>query len=81
MDHPGRGQTRTIRLRYYVWGLVLLWTIAAATVLTWALIDKRTRTRDVLQAEAQSAFRKDRGLLRWYSARGGVYVPAGRSAD
>jgi serine phosphatase RsbU (regulator of sigma subunit) len=55
--------------------LAVLWTAAAATVLTWALIDKRNRTRDVLRAEARSAFRKDRGLLRWYAARGGVFVP------
>jgi serine phosphatase RsbU (regulator of sigma subunit) len=45
-------------------------------MLTWALIDKRNKTWDVLRAEARSAFRKDRGLLRWYSAHGGVFVPA-----
>jgi serine phosphatase RsbU (regulator of sigma subunit) len=36
--------------------------------------------RDVLRAEARSAFRKDRGLLRWYAARGGVFVPASGTA-
>ena len=65
-----------IRLRSYVWVLVVLWTTAFAFTLSRALVDKLNRTRDVLRAEARSAFRKDRGLLRWYAARGGVFVPA-----
>ena len=64
-----------IRLRNYVWALVVLWTTAFAFTLSWALIDKLNRTRDVLRPEAQSAS-QDRGLLRWYAARGGVFVPA-----
>ena len=76
MTQTERGQARSIRLRSYVWALVVLWTVAFAVTLTWALIDKRNTTREVLRAEARSAFRKDRGLLRWYAARGGVYVPA-----
>ncbi len=80
MNPTERGPVQSIRLRYYVWALAVLWTIATATVLTWSLIDKWNRTRDVLRAEARSAFRKDRGLLRWYAARGGVFVRAPAAA-
>ena len=80
MNPTERGQARSIRLRNYVWALVILWTTAFAFTLTWSLIDKSNKTRDVLRAEARSAFRKDRGLLRWYAARGGVFVPAPTAA-
>jgi hypothetical protein len=76
MNPTERRRARSIRLRNYVSVLVALWTTALAFTLTWALIDKREKTREVVRAEARSAFRKDRGLLRWYAARGGVLVPA-----
>jgi serine phosphatase RsbU (regulator of sigma subunit) len=76
VSETGRREAGPIRLRKYVWALVILWTIAFAATLTWELIDQGNKTRDVLRAEARSAFRKDRGLLRWYAARGGVFVPA-----
>ena len=76
MKPTERGQARSIRLRNYVWVLVILWTTAFAFTLAWSLIDKSNKTREVLRAEARSAFRKDRGLLRWYAARRGVFVPA-----
>ena len=80
MNPSEGGQARPIRLRYYVWTLAILWTAAFAVALAWALTDKWNRTREVLRAEARSAFRKDRGLLRWYAARGGVFVPAPTAA-
>ena len=76
MSQTGRGQAEPIRLRIYVWVLVIFWTIAFVATLTWELVDEWNKTRDVLRAEARSAFRKDRGLLRWYAAHGGVFVPA-----
>jgi serine phosphatase RsbU (regulator of sigma subunit) len=81
MNPSERGQARSIRLRNYLSVLVILWTTAFAFTLSWSLIDKWNKTRDVLRAEAQSAFRKDRGLLRWYAARGGVFVPASAAAQ
>ncbi len=76
MNPTERGQARSIRLRNYVWALVILWTTAFAFTLTWALIDKSEQDTGRIAGRGASAFRKDRGLLRWYAARGGVFVPA-----
>ena len=57
MSPAERGPARSIRLRNYVWVLVILWTTTFAFTLTWALIDKSEQdTGSVAGGGAESRF-------------------------
>jgi serine phosphatase RsbU (regulator of sigma subunit) len=77
MSTEERFPSGPIRLQRYVWPLMAAWTAAIGATFTWGLIDEWNQTLDLARAEARGAFRKDYGFLRWYSAQGGIYVPAG----
>lgn len=55
---------------------MVAWTAAVGATLTWELFDEWNHTLDLARAEARGAFRKDYGFLRWYTAEGGIHVPA-----
>ena len=64
-----------IRLRRFVWALVVCWTIAIGVVLTLELIGVQRKAVDLARSEAIGAWNKDVAVRRWDAANGGVYVP------
>jgi PAS domain S-box-containing protein len=75
MTEPGQTDTTPIRVRRFLWGLTLFWTIAMAITLTWELIDEHNQAMNIALTKAQSAWEKEVAIFRWDSASGGIYIP------
>lgn len=64
-----------VRLRPYILGLALLWTLLLGVILTSDIIEIRQGVLDYARAEARGSFNKDLVYRRWAASHGGVYVP------
>lgn len=62
-------------LERYVWALVIAWTVIAAGLLSWSVIQTRLRIREMAINEARANFNKDQAFRLWATGHGGVYVP------
>lgn len=81
MTESSESASQPISLRKYVWGLVVVWTVAVATILWFEVKDEQHQADDIARTEANTAFRKDHTVLEWYAARGGIYATPPEPAD
>ena len=64
-----------IRLRYYFFGSVALWSIFIGLSLAWNLKTQKSGILEAARIEARAGFDKDVVYRRWNAASGGVYAP------
>ncbi len=64
-----------MKLRYYVIGAAVLWTMVTAASLIWNLKRETLKTQEAARNQARAAFEKDILYRNWNAAHGGVYVP------
>ncbi|QDV45023.1 hypothetical protein Enr13x_48960 [Stieleria neptunia] len=57
--------SRAIRFGTHFWGLVGMWTTAAACSLAWNLREQRQNILEIGRNNAQTAYEKDLVYLRW----------------
>ena len=64
-----------IRLRYYFFGSVALWSIFIGLSLVWNLKTQKSGILEAARIEARAGFDKDVVYRRWNAVSGGVYAP------
>ncbi|MCU7905256.1 MAG: DUF3365 domain-containing protein [Candidatus Thiodiazotropha sp. (ex Epidulcina cf. delphinae)] len=72
-------QGRRTRIRHYLWGLVLSWSLLLAGLLSWDFISIQSNTEELALKEARANFNKDQAFRHWAAGHGGVYVPTTES--
>ncbi|MDV6034135.1 MAG: SpoIIE family protein phosphatase [Phycisphaera sp. RhM] len=66
--------SHAIRFGTHFWGLVGIWTVAAACSLAWSLHEQRQNIFEIGRKNAETAYEKDLVYRRWLADHGGVYV-------
>lgn len=80
-DNPMRKESEPVPLRYYIVGVILIWSILIVLSLVWNIEVERTGTLEYARIEARTAFEKDVIYRRWNAMHGGVYVPVSKIAQ
>ena len=75
MNDSEKIRKHSSRLRRYITGLVVLWTLIVGTSLLWSIHNMRHEALNFAQAEARGIYNKDLVYRRWAALHGGVYVP------
>jgi PAS domain S-box-containing protein len=75
-SHDDSLKKNRIPLRRITIASVLIWTVVAAAVYFWEVIDNRSFVTANAKAIAQASYEKDIAFRRWAAKHGGVYVPA-----
>ena len=67
--------SQPVKIKPYVWGLVLAWSFLVAVSLTWNISEIRDASLKLAIIQARESFNKDVLYRRWNAMHGGVYVP------
>jgi len=70
-----RPEAYPIRIKAYVWGLGIIWSLVVAASLMWNVYQKEREILDFARYQARVAYEKDVIYRRWNARHGGVYVP------
>ena len=65
---------KTVRLGYYAFGIMVVWTIFIALSMAWNHREERSEAIEGAKIEARTAYEKDVLYRRWNANRGGVYA-------
>ena len=65
----------SIRLKYYYWLIVFVWTGCIAASILWNLLEHRENILKIARNSAQITFENDVLYRKWAAKQGGVYVP------
>ncbi|MFH1850884.1 MAG: DUF3365 domain-containing protein [Candidatus Neomarinimicrobiota bacterium] len=63
------------RIKFYIWPISILWTVAILLSLTWNIIGLKQNIVDDARLHALVAFDKDVIYRRWNARLGGVFAP------
>lgn len=63
------------RLKLYIWGLIIMWSLAVAAGLVWTVNNEKSHTSELARIQAKIAYEKDLIYRRWNAEHGGVYAP------
>ena len=64
-----------IKLRRYILGLTLLWTVAVGITLTWEIWDEFNHGKEVAEGMGRAILSEELAFHRWSAEEGGVYLP------
>ncbi len=70
-NDPGQG----LSLRYYIVGLLLIWSFIVFVLLRFGIWNENQNTKEMIKKEALTSFNKDQSYRFWAALHGGVYVP------
>jgi Protein of unknown function (DUF3365) len=70
-DYPGHA----LSLRYYIVGLLLIWSFIILIMLMLGVRNENQKTKELARHAAITSFNKDQSYRLWAASHGGVYVP------
>jgi hypothetical protein len=73
-DFSNATRLKTVRLGYYAFGILAVWTIFIALSMVWNYREERSEAIEGAKIEARTAYEKDLLYRRWNTNRGGVYA-------
>lgn len=71
----GAEKNKQPRLKRFITGLALAWTIVVTTGLSWNVAHENANTAELALIQAAVAYEKDVIYRRWNTMHGGVYAP------
>jgi len=75
MNIFNKSGTDSIRLKWYVAGLVVSWSVVVILSLSWNLDQVKKHFLEVARTQARATYQKDIIYRRWNTRYGGVYAP------
>jgi hypothetical protein len=73
-DLSNATRLKTVRLGYYAFGIMAVWTIFIALSMAWNYREGRSGAIEGAKIEARTAYEKDVLYRRWIASHGGVYA-------
>lgn len=73
-DFSNATRLKTVRLGYYAFGIMAVWTIFIALSMVWNCREEISEAIEGAKIEARTAYEKDVLYRRWNANRGGVYA-------
>lgn len=73
-DISNETRLKSVRLGYYAFGIMTVWTIFIALSVVWNYREERSEAIEGAKIEARTAYEKDVLYRRWNANRGGVYA-------
>ncbi len=73
-DFSNANRLKTVRLGYYAFGIMAVWTIIIALSMVWNYREEISEAIEGAKIEARTAYEKDVLYRRWNANRGGVYA-------
>jgi signal transduction histidine kinase len=75
MAGKGKMGLLSLRLKYYSWLAIFVWTGCIAVSILWNLFEHRENIHKIARNSAQVTFENDILYRKWAAKQGGVYVP------
>lgn len=71
----GSGKNKQPRIKPFITGLALAWTVVIAAGLAWNVAHENASITELARIQAAVAYEKDVIYRRWNTMHGGVYAP------